>query len=68
MTTTDSPTTTGRVPVVTEVPSPPPAQALPHTGKGSDLIAYLATALLVAGIGIVGVASRRPRRRVIYTR
>ena len=51
-----------------EVLPPVPVTALPHTGKGSNTISYLATALLVAGIGIVGVASRRPRRRVIYTR
>ena len=51
-----------------EVLPPVTVTALPHTGKGSDAISYLATALLVAGIGIVGVASRRPRRRVIYTR
>ena len=38
----------------------PPAPPLPRTGKGSDLISYLGTSLLVAGIGIVGVASRRP--------
>ena len=55
------------VPAV-EVLPPPPGPPLPHTGNGSDFISYLATALLVAGIGIVGVASRRPRRRVIYTR
>ncbi len=53
---------------VAEVLPPAPGPALPHTGKGSDVISYVATALLVAGIGIVGVASRRPRRRVIYTR
>jgi hypothetical protein len=55
------------VPPVDVLP-PVPVTALPHTGKGSNAISYLATALLVAGIGIVGVASRRPRRRVIYTR
>ena len=38
----------------------PPAPPLPKTGGGSDLISYLGTSLLVAGIGIVGVASRRP--------
>ena len=47
---------------------PPPAPPLPKTGRGSDVVSYLATSLLVAGIGIVGVASRRARRRVIYTR
>jgi LPXTG-motif cell wall-anchored protein len=40
----------------------PPAPPLPRTGKGSDLISYLGTSLLVAGIGIVGVSSRRPSR------
>jgi hypothetical protein len=44
------------------------AAPLPRTGKGSDLISYLATSLVVAGIGIVGVAGRRPSRGVIYTR
>jgi hypothetical protein len=53
---------------VAEVLPPVTVTALPHTGKGSDAISYLATTLLVAGIGVVGVASRRPRRRVIYTR
>lgn len=38
----------------------PPAPPLPKTGGGSNLISYLGTSLLVAGIGIVGVASRRP--------
>ncbi len=42
-----------------EVLPPAPGTALPHTGRGSDAISYSATALLVAGIGIVGVASRR---------
>ena len=49
-------------------PDSPPAPPLPKTGRGSDLISYLATALLVAGVGIVGVAGRRAPRRVIYTR
>jgi hypothetical protein len=40
----------------------PPAPPLPRTGTGSDLISYLGTSLLVAGIGIVGVCSRRPSR------
>jgi LPXTG-motif cell wall-anchored protein len=56
------------VPPPPEAPLPPPAPPLPKTGRGSDSVSYLATALLVAGIGIVGVASRRARRRVIYTR
>ena len=49
-------------------PAAPPAPPLPRTGSGSDLISYVATAFLVAGIGIAGVASRRAQRRVIYTR
>jgi hypothetical protein len=59
------------VPVVESLPPPPlpsPPAPLPRTGKGPDLISYLATALVVAGIGIVGVAGRRPPRGVIYTR
>jgi hypothetical protein len=63
-TTTTSPpetsTTTAVFSPVVEVS--PPAPPLPRTGKGSDLISYLGTSLLVAGIGIVGVASRRPAR------
>jgi hypothetical protein len=51
-----------------EVAPPPPAPPLPNTGRGSALVTYLATSLLVAGIGVVGVASRRAPRRVIYTR
>jgi hypothetical protein len=57
--------------VVESLPPPPlpsPPAPLPRTGKGPDLISYLATALVVAGIGIVGVAGRRPPRGVIYTR
>jgi hypothetical protein len=61
-------TTIPAVAPVIEVLPPAPASPLPRTGKGSDLISYLGTSLLVAGIGIVGVASRRPSRRVIYTR
>ncbi|MEA3185080.1 MAG: hypothetical protein QOJ74_1557, partial [Ilumatobacteraceae bacterium] len=53
---------------VPAAPLPPTPAPLPKTGKGSDLISYLATALLVAGVGIVGVASRRAPRMVIYTR
>ena len=49
------------IPIV-EVLPPPPAAPLPKTGAVSDLISYLGTSLLVAGIGIVGVASRRPSR------
>jgi LPXTG-motif cell wall-anchored protein len=45
--------------VLTPVAGPP----LPKTGKGSDLISYLGTSSVVAGIGIVGVASRRTRPR-----
>ncbi|MGZ4740037.1 MAG: hypothetical protein ACXVLM_12475 [Ilumatobacteraceae bacterium] len=55
-------------PPTVELPPAPAATPLPKTGKGSDRISYLATALLVAGIGVVGVASRRAPRRVIYTR
>jgi LPXTG-motif cell wall-anchored protein len=47
---------------------PVPAAPLPRTGKASDVISYLATSLLVAGIGIVGVAGRKPTRASIYTR
>jgi len=47
---------------------PVPAAPLPRTGKASDVISYLATSLLVAGIGIVGVAGRKPTGRSIYTR
>lgn len=54
------PTTTALFIPLVEVS--PPAPPLPKTGKGSDLISYLGTSLLVAGIGIVGVASRRPTR------
>jgi hypothetical protein len=73
-TSTTTTTTTLAAVEVEAVPPPPdtsvspPLPPLPKTGKGSDLISFLATALLVAGIGIVGVASRRAPRRVIYTR
>jgi LPXTG-motif cell wall-anchored protein len=69
--TTLPPETTTTIPTVAplaEVLPPVPGPPLPKTGKGSDLISYLGTSLLVAGIGIVGTASRRPARRVIYTR
>ena len=58
---TVAPTTTLVVAPILEVlpPVPAPAVPLPRTGKASDLISYLGTSLLVAGIGIVGVASRR---------
>ena len=46
------------VPIV-EVLPPPPAAPLPKTGAVSDLISYLGTSLLVAGIGMVGVG-RKP--------
>jgi LPXTG-motif cell wall-anchored protein len=47
-------------PVVEELPTVPVGDVpLPRTGKGADLVSYLGTSLLVAGIGIVGVASRR---------
>jgi LPXTG-motif cell wall-anchored protein len=63
-TTSVIPTTTLELPPDTTVPvaevlPPVPGPPLPRTGKGSDLIAYLGTSLLVAGIGIVGVAGRR---------
>ena len=71
-TTVPPPPTVPEVVPVAEVlpPAPVPivAAPLPRTGKGSDLISYLATSLVVAGIGIVGVAGRRPSRGVIYTR
>jgi LPXTG-motif cell wall-anchored protein len=56
-------TTAPALVTVPEVPPTIPGTPLPKTGKGSDLISYLGTSLLVAGIGIVGVASRRPTRR-----
>jgi hypothetical protein len=55
----DTTTTAAPIPVV-EVS--PPAPPLPRTGTGSDLISYLGTSMLVAGIGIVGACSRRPNR------
>ncbi|HZX54833.1 MAG TPA: hypothetical protein VFE86_09120 [Ilumatobacteraceae bacterium] len=55
------------IPVELVLP-PVPGAALPRTGKASDVISYLGTSLLVAGIGIVGVAGRKPARRSIYTR
>jgi len=83
-TTTSTSTTTTSVPAAVETAPPPvppqptvpvelvlppvPAAPLPRTGKASDVISYLGTSLLVAGIGIVGVASRKPARRSIYTR
>jgi hypothetical protein len=48
---------------IAEILPPVPGPPLPRTGKGSELISYLGTSLLVAGIGVVGVASRRPNRR-----
>ena len=54
------PETTTIAVLIPSVEVSPPAPPLPRTGKGSDLISYLGTSLLVAGIGIVGVASRRP--------
>jgi hypothetical protein len=59
-TTTLPPETTTTAALIPLVEVSPPAPPLPRTGKGSDLISYLGTSLLVAGIGIVGVASRRP--------
>ena len=55
-------TTVPEITPIVEVLPPPPAAPLPKTGAVSDLISYLGTSLLVAGIGIVGVASRRPSR------
>ncbi|MEO8267276.1 MAG: hypothetical protein ABI706_17380 [Ilumatobacteraceae bacterium] len=49
----------GIVPIVEVLPPPPPAAPLPRTGAVSDLISYLGTSLLVAGIGMVGVG-RKP--------
>jgi hypothetical protein len=51
------------VPVTIEVLAPTPGSPLPTTGRGSTSIASVATMLLVAGIGICGAVSRRPRRR-----
>jgi hypothetical protein len=48
---------------IAEVLPPVPGPPLPRTGRGSELISYLGTSLLVAGIGVLGVASRRPSRR-----
>lgn len=45
--------------VLTPVLGPP----LPKTGRASELVSYLGTSSVVAGIGIVGVASRRTRPR-----
>jgi hypothetical protein len=59
---TIAPTTTLApvAPLIEEVsPVPSTSVPLPRTGKASDLISYLGTSLLVAGIGIVGVAGRR---------
>jgi hypothetical protein len=55
-------TTTTAAAFIPVVDVSPPAPPLPRTGKGSDLISYLGTSMLVAGIGIVGVCSRRPSR------
>jgi LPXTG-motif cell wall-anchored protein len=56
-----APTTTLVVAPIVEAlpPVPIPDVPLPRTGKASDLISYLGTSLLVAGVGIVGVAGRR---------
>jgi LPXTG-motif cell wall-anchored protein len=66
-TTVEAPTSTlppeTTIPPTAEVIPPVPGPPLPKTGKASDLISYLGTSLLVAGIGVVGVASRRPTRR-----
>jgi hypothetical protein len=60
-TTTPETTTVDTVIPIVEVL--PPGQVdvppLPRTGRASELISYLGTSLLVAGIGIVGVAGRR---------
>jgi LPXTG-motif cell wall-anchored protein len=56
-------TTVPVIAVPVEALPPTPGPPLPKTGKGSALISYLGTSLLVAGIGIVGVASRRPSPR-----
>jgi hypothetical protein len=55
------------VPAFAEVLTPVPGAPLPRTGKPSDLLSYLGTSLLVAGIGVVGVASRRPRRGHLHS-
>ena len=61
-TTTTLPPDTTVTPAAELLP-PVPGPPLPKTGNGSDLISYLGTSLVVGGIGIVGVASRRPSRR-----
>lgn len=65
---TTAPTTTAP-PVVTTAPAPTvplttvPATRLPRTGRGTDgLPAWLATALLVGGIGLLGTIRRQPLR------
>lgn len=71
-TTTTTPTTTTEaetsttsitLPPTTEPPTTPPtAQVeppLPVTGAASDGVAYWATAMLVAGVGVVGAVRRR---------
>ena len=67
---TTAPTTTlvTVAPIVEALPPVPVADLpLPRTGKASDLISYLGTSLLVAGIGIVGVG-RPPTTRRDVTR
>ncbi len=65
-TTTTAPAVVPPAEVLPPVPAPPPpSPPLPKTGSASDLVSYLGTSLLVAGIGIVGVASRRPSRRTV---
>jgi LPXTG-motif cell wall-anchored protein len=65
--TTVSPeTTVPEIIPIAEVLPPAPTARLPKTGAVSDLISYLGTSLLVAGIGIVGVARRQ--RPAVVTR
>ena len=58
-TTVPAETTLPEIVPIIEVLPPPSAAPLPKTGAVSDLISYLGTSLLVAGIGMVGVG-RKP--------
>ena len=58
-TTESTSTTTTLAPIIpstTTAQNPPP---LPHTGGGAGGVAYLATALLVGGVGLLGTLRRR---------
>lgn len=58
-TTTTTPRTTETVEVLAPPPPPGPPVTLPRTGSESNGPAYAGTALLVAGIGLLGAISRR---------